>query len=67
ADPERRGAALSLYALAGYATGFLGPVAVGIAVDWFGGAASAAGWRAAFVTIALGSTAAACAVRRANS
>jgi MFS family permease len=65
ADPARRGAGLALYALAGYATGFLGPVAVGIALDWFGGAASTAGWRAAFVTIALGSAAAACAVRRA--
>lgn len=65
ADPARRGAGLALYALAGYATGFLGPVAVGIALDWFGGAASAAGWRAAFVTIAFGSAAAACAVRRA--
>ncbi len=65
ADPARRGAALALYALAGYATGFLGPVAAGLVLDWFGGAASAAGWRAAFVTIALGSAAAACAVRRA--
>jgi MFS family permease len=65
ADPARRGAALAIYALAGYATGFLGPVAVGLALDWFGGAASVAGWRAAFVTIAFGSAAAACAVRRA--
>lgn len=66
ADPARRGAALAVYALAGYATGFLGPVAVGLALDRFGGAASRAGWRAAFVTIALGSAAAACAVRRAS-
>ncbi|MGH7047762.1 MAG: MFS transporter [Stellaceae bacterium] len=65
ADPARRGAALALYALAGYATGFLSPVAVGLALDWFGGAASVAGWRAAFVTIAIGSAACACAVRRA--
>jgi MFS family permease len=65
ADPARRGAALAIYALAGYATGFLGPVAVGLALDWFGGAGSVAGWRAAFVTIALGSAVAACAVRRA--
>ncbi|MGH7030936.1 MAG: MFS transporter [Stellaceae bacterium] len=65
ADPARRGAALALYALAGYATGFLSPVAVGLALDWFGGAASVAGWRAAFITIAFGSAAAAVAVRRA--
>lgn len=65
ADPARRGAALAIYALAGYATGFLGPVAVGIVLDWFGGAATVAGWRAAFVTIALGSAVAACAVGRA--
>jgi MFS family permease len=63
ADPARRGAALAVYALAGYATGFLGPVAVGAALDLFGGAASPAGWRAGFVTIALGSTAAAAAIR----
>ncbi len=43
------------------------PVAVGVALDWFGGAASVAGWRAAFVTIALGSAVAACAVRRASA
>ncbi len=67
ADPARRGAALAVYALAGYTTGFLGPVAVGVALDWFGGAASVAGWRAAFVTIALGSAVAACAVRRASA
>ena len=65
ADPARRGTALALYALAGYATGFLGPVAVGIVLDWFGGAASPRGWSAAFVTIALGSAVAAFAVRRA--
>ena len=33
ADPARRGAALAIYALAGYGTGFLGPVAVGLALD----------------------------------
>ncbi len=63
ADPDRRGAALAIYALAGYSTGFLGPVAVGAALDLFGGAASPAGWRAGFLTIALGSAAAAAAIR----
>jgi hypothetical protein len=39
ADPAQRGAALALYALAGFTTGFLGPIAVGTALDWFGGPA----------------------------
>lgn len=65
ADPTQRGAALALYALAGFTTGFLGPVAVGNVLDWFGGAASPSGWMAGFTAIALGSTVAAWAVWRA--
>lgn len=65
ADPLRRGSALALYALAGYGTGFVGPVAVGLALDRFGGAASPRGWSAAFLVIAFGSAAAAWAVGRA--
>lgn len=65
ADPSQRGAALALYALAGFATGFFGPVAVGNALDWFGGAASPSGWMAGFAVIAIGSAGAACAVWRA--
>ncbi|MGH7038953.1 MAG: MFS transporter [Stellaceae bacterium] len=65
ADPARRGSALALYALAGYGTGFLSPVMVGLVLDWFGGAGSPAGWSVGFLVIALGSAAAACAVRRA--
>jgi MFS family permease len=64
ADPAQRGAALALYALAGFTTGFLGPVAVGMVLDLFGGAASASGWTAGYVVIALGSAAAAWAVWR---
>ena len=64
-DPERRGAALALYALLGFTGGFVGPVVVGIMLDAFGGAASASGWAAAFGTMALGSAAAAWAVTRA--
>src|SRR5216683_119336 len=41
ADPAQRGAALALYALAGFTTGFLGPVAVGNTLDWVGGQTSA--------------------------
>jgi hypothetical protein len=64
ADPTQRGAALALYALAGFTTGFLGPVAVGNALDWFGGTASASGWRVGYSVIAVGSAAAAWAVWR---
>jgi MFS family permease len=63
-DPARRGAALALYAFIGYLAAFAGPVAAGIALDLFGGAAAPAGWSAAFATMALGSVVAACAVRR---
>jgi MFS family permease len=62
ADPAQRGAALALYALSGFTTGFLGPVAVGTVLDWFGGTAIASGWMAGFTLIALGSMAAALAV-----
>ena len=62
ADPVQRGAALALYALAGFATGFVAPVAVGMFIDRFGGPTSAHGWTAAFIVIALGSLAAAIAV-----
>jgi len=62
ADPAQRGSALALYALAGFATGFAAPVAVGMFIDHFGGPTSAHGWATAFVAIALGSLAAAVAV-----
>jgi MFS family permease len=65
ADPAQRGTALALYALAGFTTGFLGPVAVGTVLDWFGGAASLSGWRAGYLVIAIGSAIAAWAVWRA--
>ena len=65
ADPAQRGAALALYALAGFTTGFLGPVTVGNVLDCFGGAATASGWRGGYAVIAIGSAAAAWAVWRA--
>lgn len=63
AEAARRGTAMAVYALAGFTTGFVGPVAIGFALDLFGGAASASGWTAAFLVMAAGSTAAAFAVR----
>ena len=65
ADPAQRGAALAIYALGGFTTGFLGPVAVGIVLDWFGGADSPAGWSAGYLVIALGSAVAAWVMWRA--
>jgi MFS family permease len=65
ANPAQRGAALALYALAGFSTGFLGPVAVGSVLDWFGGTASASAWMMGFITISLGSAVTAWAVWRA--
>jgi MFS family permease len=66
ADPARRGGALALYALVGFASGFAGPVVVGTVLDWFGGARSVAGWEAAFAVMAVGSAVAALAVRYAR-
>jgi MFS family permease len=66
ADPARRGAALALYALVGFASGFAGPVVVGSVIDWFGGSRSVAGWEAAFAVMAIGSAVAAWAVRYAR-
>jgi MFS family permease len=64
ADPAGRGAALAIYAFTGNLSGFLATATVGAAIEWFGGARSATGWSAAFVTMALGSTMAAYAVHR---
>jgi MFS family permease len=66
ADPARRGGALALYALVGFASGFAGPVVVGTVLDWFGGARGVAGWEAAFAVMAVGSAVAALAVRYAH-
>jgi MFS family permease len=62
-DPARRGAALALFAFIGYVSAFIGPVAVGVALDAFGGARNPTAWTAAFLTMAVGSTAAALAMR----
>ena len=62
ADPAQRGTALAIYALAGFATGSLGPIAVGTVLDLFGGATNATAWMIGFLTISVGSAVAACAV-----
>ena len=54
AEPGRRGATLAVHSTLGYAGGFLGPLALGAALDLFGGA-SVIAWGVAFghVTVAL--------------
>lgn len=51
--PQRRGKALALYACIGFAGGFIGPVAFGMALDALG-REGPAGWSAGFLTLALG-------------
>lgn len=66
AEPGRRGASLALFAFTGSLTGFAGPVVIGMTLEMLGGMGSSAGWTAAFIVMALGSVAAAFAVRRAS-
>lgn len=51
AEPSRRGATLAVHSMLGYAGGFVGPLIIGIVLDWSGGM-SRPGWTAAFLTIA---------------
>lgn len=59
AGAETRGAALALGGMLGFAFGFLGPLAVGLAVDLAGGRTAASAWIWAFAVMALGSVASA--------
>jgi MFS family permease len=52
ADPRRRGATLAVHSMAGYAGGFVGPIAIGWILDLSGGM-SVMGWGLAFLHIAL--------------
>lgn len=61
-DPAERGKAFGYYAMIGFASGFVGPVAVGMVLDQFGGLASSVAWPVAFIVMSLGSVAAGCAV-----
>lgn len=53
--PENRAAVLALFSLFGFVSGFLGPVAVGLALDAAGGTNNASAWFWAFVVMAIGS------------
>ncbi len=54
-DPRYRGLSLAAYAFAGFTTGFLGPLAVGFALQAAGGVADGRAWALAFAVMALGS------------
>jgi MFS family permease len=60
--PSRRGASMAVYALAGFSSGFLAPAAIGLVLDIFGGGGSESGWTAAFLVMAVGSSATAVAM-----
>jgi MFS family permease len=50
ADKELRGATMGLHSMCGYAGGFIGPLGVGLVIDWVG---SSQGWGVAFGHLAL--------------
>ncbi len=52
ADPARRGATLALHSMAGYAGGFVGPIAIGWILDLSGGM-SRLGWGLAFLHVGV--------------
>ena len=53
APPGYKGATLAVHSTLGFGAGFLGPLAVGVALDLFGGTGFA--WGIAFITMGLGS------------
>ncbi|PPR09854.1 MAG: hypothetical protein CFH41_02237 [Alphaproteobacteria bacterium MarineAlpha11_Bin1] len=54
ADPARRGSALAVLAFIGFSGGVIGPLAFGLALDTFGGAAEPLAWKIAMAVIAVG-------------
>ncbi|MBT5193185.1 MAG: MFS transporter [Rhodospirillaceae bacterium] len=60
--PETRAAALALFGLIGFTFGFLGPLAVGLAIDLAGGRGEPVAWFWAFLVMALGSVVSAAAM-----
>ena len=62
--PETRSAALALFGLFGFTSGFLGPLAVGLTLHATGGTSSAAAWFAALLVVGFGSVISAAAMSR---
>jgi predicted MFS family arabinose efflux permease len=54
ASPDAQGATIAVHSAIGFASSFLGPLAVGIALDAGGGQASSLAWVMAFLVIATG-------------
>jgi MFS family permease len=54
AAPEAQGATIAVHSSVGFAAAFLGPLAVGIALDEAGGQAAPLAWGIGFLVIALG-------------
>jgi len=54
AAPEAQGATIAVHSSVGFAAAFLGPLAVGIALDAGGGQGAPMAWAMAFIVIALG-------------
>ena len=62
--PETRSAALALFGLLGFTSGFLGPLAVGLTLQATGGTSSPTAWLAAFLVVGFGSVVSAAAMSR---
>ena len=62
--PETRSAALGLFGLLGFTSGFLGSLAVGLTLQVTGGTSSPAAWLAAFLVMGCGSVVSAGAMGR---
>jgi hypothetical protein len=65
--PDIRAAALTLFGMLGFTSGFLGPLAVGLALKGAGGVANASAWFWAFAVMAVGSAIAAGAMTRGRT
>jgi predicted MFS family arabinose efflux permease len=51
ADPDRRGATLSVHSVLGFSAGFVGPLAFGMVLDAAGGANTGLAWGLAFASL----------------
>jgi MFS family permease len=57
AQPGFRGATMAVHSTLGFATSFIGPLAVGLALDAAGGPTQAEGWQSAFGMLAIAAVA----------
>lgn len=53
ASAGHQGATMGLHSTVGFGASFFGPLAIGLALDRFGGPDSASGWRAAYLALSL--------------